>query len=75
MLKNIIKYIGIYLLFIIFFVISLVVVSSFNKEAISENVKKSAEVLLSEGNRKIIYIPYKNCNMQFDNYPFLCHNN
>lgn len=68
MLKNIIKYIGIYLLFIIFFVISLVVVSSFNKEAISENVKKSAEVLLSEGNRKIIYIPYKNCNLQFDNY-------
>ena len=68
MLKNIIKYIGIYLALIIFFVISLVAVSSFNKESIAENVKKSAEVLLSEGNRKVIYIPYKDINMQFDNY-------
>lgn len=68
MLKNIIKYIGIYLALIIFFVISLVAVSSFNKESIAENVKESAEVLLSEGNRKVIYIPYKNRNMQFDNY-------
>lgn len=68
MLKNIIKYIGIYLALIIFFVISLVAVSSFNKEAIAENVKKSAKVLLSEGNRKVIYIPYKDFDMQFDNY-------
>ena len=68
MLKKIIKYISIYLAIIIFFIVSLVAVSSFKKEFLTENVKKSAEVLLSEGNRKVIYIPYKDMDMQFDNY-------
>ena len=68
MLKKIIKYISIYLAIIIFFIVSLVAVSIFKKEFLTENVKKSAEVLLSEGNRKVIYIPYKDMDMQFDNY-------
>ena len=68
MAKNVAKYIGLYIVLIIFFIISLTAVSSFKKELISSNVEKSAEVLLNEGNRKIVYIPYKGINMQFDNY-------
>lgn len=65
---NIIKYIFIYVVSIIIFVLLLTLVSSFSSEKIYNNVKKSSEVLLNEGNRKIIYIPYRNTKMQFDNY-------
>lgn len=62
------KYVIIYIILILSFVGLLTVTSSFSSEKIYENVKESSEVLLEEGNRKIIYIPYRLTKMQFDNY-------
>ena len=44
MLKKIIKYISIYLAIIIFFIVSLVAVSSFKKEFLRADVRQSGEV-------------------------------
>ena len=67
-MKTVLKYIITYAILIIFFVISLTIVSIIPSSYIYENVKESAETLYSEGNRKIVNIPYRNCDMQFDNY-------
>ena len=66
--NNIIKFVIIYVIFIILFLLLLTLVSSFSSEKIYDNVKESSEILLNEGNRKIIYIPYRETKMQFDNY-------
>ena len=65
---KIFKYIVIYAILIASFVGMLVLTSNFSSQKIYDNVKESSKVLLSEGNRKIIYIPYRKCKMQFDNY-------
>ena len=66
--KGIIKYICVFIILIIFFVVSLALSSIFSSKHIYDNVKESATVLLEEGNRKVIYIPYRETKMQFDNY-------
>lgn len=68
MIKKIAKYIIIFISFIILFIFLLTITSSFPSKLLYNNVKKSSEILLNEGNRKIIYIPYRSTNMQFDNY-------
>ena len=68
MKNKILKYVIAFIILIISFVGLLTLTSSFSSEKIYENIKKSSEVLLSEGNRKIIYIPYRQYTMQFDNY-------
>lgn len=65
---KVIKYLIIYIILIISFVGLLTLTSSFSSEKIYENVKISSKVLMEEGNRKIIYIPYRDRKMQFDNY-------
>lgn len=65
---KIVKYIIVYIILIISFMGLLTLVSNFSSKEIHENVKISSEVLLKEGNRKIIYIPYRDQKMQFDNY-------
>lgn len=67
-MKKIFKYIVTYLIIIIILITLLFLASSFSSELIYNNVKESSEVLLNEGNRKIVYIPYKKLKMQFDNY-------
>lgn len=67
MLK-IFKYIFIYTILIISFIGLLTLSSSFSSNKIYHNVKESSKILLKEDNRKLIYIPYKNEIMQFDNY-------
>ena len=68
MIKKILKYIVIFFMFITVFAFLLTVMSSFSSKVLYKNVKKSSETLLNEGNRKIVYIPYRGTNMQFDNY-------
>ena len=69
-MKNnvLLKYIGVFLILIIIFITTLTISSTFSSKNIYENVKESSEVLLKEGNRKLIYIPYRQIEMQFDNY-------
>lgn len=67
-MKNILKYVGVFITIILIFVILLIVTSLFPSEYIKENVKSSAEILVQEGNRKIVYVPQKLSSMQFDNY-------
>ena len=62
------KYIMIYIILIAFFIVMLTLTSSIPTDKIYKNVKTSSEVLLREGNRLIKEIPYRNHNMQFDNY-------
>lgn len=68
MKAKIVKYIIIYIILISSFVGLLTLTSSFSSEKMYENVKESSKVLLSEGNRKKIYIPYRQHLMEFDNY-------
>ena len=63
-----VKYICVFLILIIAFISTLTLSSMFSSKRIYNNVKESSEVLLKEGNRKIIYIPYRHTKMQFDNY-------
>lgn len=63
-----IKYICVFLILIVIFVATLALSSMFSSKNIRDNVKESSAVLLKEGNRKIIYIPYRGIEMQFDNY-------
>ena len=67
-MKIVLKCIIAYIILIIFFVISLVVTSTIPSEALHDNVNTTAEILLQEGNRKKVYIPYRNMEMQFDNF-------
>lgn len=66
--KSLFKYIMTFIITISAFMLLLTAASSIPSRYIYENVKKSSEILLNEGNRKIIYIPYRCGNMQFDNY-------
>ena len=68
MKKKIFKYIIIYIILIASFVVTLALSSSFSSNKIYKNVEISSEVLLKEGNRLVKKIPYRNQNMQFDNY-------
>ena len=63
-----IKYICVFLILIVIFVATLTLSSIFSSQSIYGNVQESSEVLLKEGNRKIIYIPYRQTKMEFDNY-------
>ncbi len=67
-MKNILKYIVIYLGLIIIFVITLLISCLFPTNNIHENVNSSSKKLVEEGNRKIVYIPYRGEEIQFDNY-------
>lgn len=67
-IKVILKYLFTYIFYITIFIILLTVSSMIPTSAIKEETTESADILLSEGNRKITYIPYKNERMQFDNY-------
>ena len=68
MKNKLLNYICIFIILIFSFILFLTLSSSFSSKRIFENVKESSEVLFEEGNRKIIYIPYRNVKMQFDNY-------
>lgn len=63
-----IKYICVFVILIIAFISTLTLSSMIPSKNIYNNVDESAKVLLREGNRKIIYIPYRQIEMQFDNY-------
>ena len=67
-MKVILKCSIVFVLLICIFVALLVLSSSFPSSAIKNNVQASAKVLYNEGNRKIVYIPYRFSNIQFDNY-------
>ena len=67
-MRNIIKCFGIYVFLIVFFVIALILSCLFSSKYIYDNVSESSEVLINEGNRKIVYIPYRKQKLQFDNY-------
>lgn len=67
-MRTVIKCIIVYLALTIFFVLSLLITSCIPSSVIHQNVKESAEVLYEEGNRKIVHIPYRNFDMQFNNY-------
>lgn len=68
LIKNILECIILYLILIVVFMLSLKIVCSIPSSAMYENVKKSADTMLCEGNRKIIYIPYRGSELQFDNF-------
>lgn len=67
-MKKVINYFVIFILLIVTFISTLFISCSFSSDNIYNNVKESSDVLLKEGNRKIIYIPYRRVKMQFDNY-------
>lgn len=69
-MKNniLIKYIGVFVILIATFVLFLTMSSMISTKSIYKNVKESSDVLLKEGNRKNIFIPYRQEDMQFDNY-------
>lgn len=67
-MKKIFKYLIIFILLICSFVTLLTLTSCIPSKSMFNNVKKSSQVLLEEGNRKIIYIPYRKIKMEFDNY-------
>lgn len=66
--KSFIKYICLFIILTTFFVVSLISISMFSSKSIHNNVKESVDVLLKEGNRKLIYIPYRDSNIEFDNF-------
>ncbi len=66
--KIFIRYICVFLILIILFATFLTLSSMFSSDKIYNNVKESSSVLLEEGNRKKIYIPYKDLEMEFDNF-------
>lgn len=67
-MKKVINYFVIFILLIVTFISTLFISCSFSSDNIYNNVKESSDILLKEGNRKIIYIPYRRAKMQFDNY-------
>ena len=68
MKKTMFGYIFVYFILIILFVLLLTLSSCLPSSVIKHNVQESSKILLKEGNRKIVYIPYRGINMQFDNY-------
>ncbi|MBR6033893.1 MAG: hypothetical protein IKP28_04060 [Clostridia bacterium] len=67
-MKTVLKCVVIYIVLTIFFVASLVGASCIPSEAIHKNTTETAITMLLEGNRKIVNIPYRSFEMQFDNY-------
>lgn len=67
-IKEISKYILLFVIIIGAFLLLLFLTSLIPSEQIKENVKKSAETLLSESNRKKVYIHTKGFEIEFDNY-------
>lgn len=67
-IKNSIKYAGIYSATIIIFIILLLIASIFPSKIIERNVKKSSDILLEETKYKEIYVPYKFINISMDNH-------
>ena len=63
-----IRYVSIFLIIISLFVFILTLSSMFPSKEIYNNVKYSSDILIKEGNRKKVYIPYKAKEMEFDNY-------
>lgn len=62
------KYCLVFVSVILFFIVLLILSSSFPSSWIKENVESSAELLVREGNRKNTYIIEKFDTIQFDNY-------
>lgn len=67
-MKKVAKYICVYGIVIILFVLTLITACSFSSEKIYNNVKKSSDILNNEGNRLHKYIFYRNQEMEFDNF-------
>lgn len=67
-MKRIFKCLIIFILLICSFVALLTLTSCISSKSMVNNVEKSSQILLKEGNRKIIYIPYRKTKMEFDNY-------
>lgn len=67
-MKKIFRYLIIFVLLICSFVALLTITSCISSKSIFNNVEESSQLLLEEGNRKIIYIPYRRTKMEFDNY-------
>lgn len=67
-MKNVLKYIAIYIVTITCFVGLLVLTALIPREKLKDNVKQSSKLLLQEGNKKNVYIPYRGYEIQFDNY-------
>ncbi len=65
-MKNILKYIGIFISMIVIFCITLTITSLIPKEALTKKTKESAEILNEQTNNLIIYI--NNRPTKFDNY-------
>lgn len=67
-MRKILKYVSIYIFMICTLMLMLTLASMIPKENLREKVTESADILYEEGNRKKVFIPYKNIEMQFDNY-------
>lgn len=67
-MKQIKKYIITFFILIIFFILSLVIVSMFPSSWIKENVQKSSKTLKEEGNKKIYFSMSHFQYLEFDNY-------
>lgn len=67
-MNMILKYIGIYILTILCFIGLLVLSALIPRENLTSNVKRSSEVLIEEGNKNKVFIPYRGYNIEFDNY-------
>lgn len=67
-MKKIFRYLIIFVLLICSFVALLTITSCIPSKSMFNNVEESSQLLLEEGNRKIIYIPYRRAKMEFDNY-------
>lgn len=67
-MKKIFRYLIIFILLICSFMALLTITSCISSKSMFNNVEESSQLLLEEGNRKIIYIPYRRTKMEFDNY-------
>lgn len=67
-MKRIFRYLIIFILLICSFMALLTITSCISSKSMFNNVEESSQLLLEEGNRKIIYIPYRRTKMEFDNY-------
>ncbi len=67
-MKIILKYIVIFIILISIFVATLCLSCLIPSSLLKENVQESSEILLSESNRKKVYIPIKQLTFQFDNF-------
>lgn len=67
-MKKILEFSIIFIILIGGLIGALVLSCCFPSTKIYENVKESSELLLTEGNRKIVFVPYRNEKIQFDNF-------